>query len=285
MKKLLPFIILLATFSQAQAQNLFPISNQRWVDSIFATLTIDEKIGQLMMPRGNVNVNYDPATMLRWVNEYHVGGFVLFAGYPNRQAAFVNSLQAASKVPMFIGMDLEWGLNMRLDSTVRFPYSMTLGAIQGHYDLLERMGEQVAAQCKRMGVHINYAPVADINNNPNNPVINFRSYGENKYDVTEKAYAYMKGMQTGGLLTSIKHFPGHGDTGVDSHFDVPLIPFNRTRLDTMELYPFRELIKRGAKGVMVAHLSIPALDTTQHLASTLSHNIVTDLLRDRKSVV
>lgn len=276
------FIALLFCFSisiQLKAQDLFPNANQRWVDSVFKSMTTDEKIGQLMMPRGNYSYEYDTARLYKIVRDYHVGGFVFFRNRPTAQALLVNKLQAMSKVPLLVGMDLEWGLEMRLDSTVRFPYQMTLGAMQGNEQLLEEMGLQIAQQCKRMGVHINYAPVVDVNNNPNNPVINFRSFGENREKVTAKALAYMRGLQKGGIITSAKHFPGHGDTGVDSHSDLPVIPHNRERLDSLELYPYRELIKNGLQGVMVAHLSIPSLDTTKNLASTLSKNIVTDLLR------
>jgi beta-N-acetylhexosaminidase len=258
---------------------LFPNANLRWVDSVFSTLSVDEKIGQLMMPRGNYSYEYDTARFYKIVRDYHVGGFVLFRNRPTAQALLVNQLQAMSKVPMMIGMDLEWGMEMRLDSTVRFPYQMTLGAMQGNENLIEEMGLQLAEQCKRMGVHVNYAPVVDVNNNPNNPVINFRSFGENREKVTTKALAYMRGLQKGGIITSAKHFPGHGDTGVDSHADLPVIPFNRNRLDSLELFPYRELIKNGLQGVMVAHLSIPNLDTTKNLASTLSQKIVTNLLR------
>ncbi|MDI9876773.1 glycoside hydrolase family 3 N-terminal domain-containing protein [Flectobacillus rivi] len=266
--------------SGALAQlELFPNANQKWVDSVFKTLTVDQKIGQLMMPRANYNATYDTTRLNQIVRDYHVGGLVFFAGNPSKQAVLVNKLQAMAKVPMLIGMDLEWGLSMRLDSTTRFPYQMALGAMQGNTPLLEEMGYQIALQCKRIGVHVNYAPVVDINNNPNNPVINFRSFGENKYQVTQKAIAYMKGLQRGGVITSAKHFPGHGDTGTDSHYDLPLISHNRTRLDSLELYPYRELIKNGLQGVMVAHLNIPSLDTTKNLASTLSRKVVTDLLR------
>lgn len=280
--KQLSFIALLFCLSisiQLKAQDLFPNANQRWVDSVFKSMSADEKIGQLMMPRGNYSYEYDTARLYKIVRDYHVGGFVFFRNRPTAQALLVNKLQAMSKVPLLVGMDLEWGLEMRLDSTVRFPYQMTLGAMQGNEQLLEEMGFQIAQQCKRMGVHINYAPVVDVNNNPNNPVINFRSFGENREKVTAKALAYMRGLQKGGIITSAKHFPGHGDTGVDSHSDLPVIPHNRERLDSLELYPYRELIKNGLQGVMVAHLSIPSLDTTKNLASTLSKNIVTDLLR------
>ncbi|MCU0469782.1 MAG: glycoside hydrolase family 3 protein [Arcicella sp.] len=259
--------------------DLFPNANLRWVDSVFNTLSIDQKIGQLMMPRGNYSYDYDTARLHKIVRDYHVGGLVLFRNRPTAQALLVNRLQAMSKVPMMIGMDLEWGMEMRLDSTVRFPYQMTLGAMQGNENLIEEMGLQLAQQCKRMGVHINYAPVVDVNNNPNNPVINFRSFGENREKVTTKALAYMRGLQKGGIITSAKHFPGHGDTGVDSHTDLPVIGHTRNRLDSLELFPYRELIKNGLQGVMVAHLSIPSLDTTKNLASTLSQKIVTNLLR------
>lgn len=255
--------------------------NKKWVDSVFNTLTLDEKIGQLLMPRGNFSgKGYEPEKLMQWVKEYKIGGVVFFAGQPTTQARITNQLQAASKVPLLIGQDFEWGLAMRLDSTVRFPYQLSLGAMQGNEALIELMGEEIGKQCKRLGVHINYAPVVDINSNPNNPVINFRSFGEDRIDVTNKALAYMKGLQSQHILATAKHFPGHGDTGVDSHYDLPLIPHDKKRLDEVELYPYKELIKNGLTGVMTAHLSIPALDTTKNLASTFSKKIVTDLLRN-----
>ena len=274
------FLFLCISSSTYAQSDLFPHTQQRWVDSVFASLSADEKIGQLLMPRGNSNPTYDTTRLFSIIRDYHVGGFVLFAGYPTVQARLVNEMQRRSKVPMFIGMDLEWGLNMRLDSTVRFPYQMTLGAMQGNDALIEKMGFQIAQQCKRLGIHINYAPVVDVNNNPNNPVINFRSFGENRDLVTQKALAYMRGLQKGGIITSAKHFPGHGDTGTDSHYDIPVLAHSRQRLDSLELYPYKQLIDKGLQGVMVGHLSIPSLDTTAMLASTLSKPIVTGLLRD-----
>lgn len=264
---------------QAQ-QDLFPHQKQAWVDSVLKQMSLDEKIGQVLMPRGNANPQYDTARLFSIVRNYKVGGFVFFAGYPNAQARLLNQLQALSKVPLMIGMDLEWGLNMRLDSTIRYPYQMTLGAMQGNEGLIEQMGYQIAQQCRRIGVHINYAPVVDINNNPLNPVINFRSFGEDREAVTKKALAYMRGLQKGGVLTSAKHFPGHGDTGVDSHYDIPVLPHDKKRLDSLELYPYRQLIQQGLQGVMVGHLSLPVLDTTKNLASTLSKPIVQGLLRE-----
>ena len=279
MKKILLTISLLAIYSVSKSQTLFDTAKQNWADSVFSQMSVDEKIGQLLMPRGNYNVKYDPELLKYWIKEYKIGGLVFFAGSPVKQANLVNELQNLSKTPLIIGMDLEWGLAMRLDSTVRFPYQMSLGAIQGNNDLIEKMGFEIGLQCKRMGVHINYAPVVDVNNNPNNPVINFRSFGENKYKVTEKALAYMKGLQAAGIITSAKHFPGHGDTGTDSHYDLPLIAHPKSRLDSLELYPYKQLIANGLQGVMIAHLNVPSLDNTPNRASTLSRKIVYDLLR------
>ncbi|QJW88642.1 serine hydrolase [Spirosoma taeanense] len=252
----------------------------RWADSVFATLTPDERIAQLIMVAGYSNRK--PAyedSLVTLVRTNKLGGVVMFQGGPIRQAKLTNRLQALSTVPLLIAMDAEWGLAMRLDSTVRYPYQMTLGAIQGNDSLIYQMGANLARQARRLGVHVNFAPSVDVNNNPNNPVINFRSFGEDKYAVARKALAYVRGMEDNQLLTSIKHFPGHGDTGTDSHFDLPLIGKSRSQLDSLELYPFRELIKAGVSGVMVAHLSIPALDTTRNRPSTLSPAIVTNLLK------
>lgn len=256
----------------------------QWADSVFTSLTPDERISQLIMVAGYSNrgrASYEDS-LVTLVRTNKLGGVVFFQGGPIRQAKITNRLQALSSVPLLIAMDAEWGLAMRLDSTVRYPYQMTLGAMQGpgSDSLIYRMGVNLAKQARRLGVHVNFAPTADVNNNPNNPVINFRSFGENKYDVARKALAYMRGMQDNRLMTSIKHFPGHGDTGTDSHYDLPLIPKSRAQLDSLELYPFRQLINAGAAGVMVAHLSIPALDSTRNRPSTLSPSIVTDLLKD-----
>ncbi len=253
----------------------------RWVDSVFAALTPDERIGQLIMVSGYSNRK--PAyedSLVTLVRTNKLGGVVFFQGGPIRQAKLTNRLQALSTVPLLIAMDAEWGLAMRLDSTVRYPYQMTLGAMQGGDSLIYQMGADLARQARRLGVHVNFAPSVDVNNNPNNPVINFRSFGEDKFAVARKALAYVRGMEDNRLLTSIKHFPGHGDTGTDSHYDLPLITKSRGQLDSLELYPFRQLINAGAAGVMVAHLSIPALDTTRNRPSTLSPAIVTNLLKN-----
>ncbi len=277
------------SFAQSNPTPAFLHQNKQWVDSVFATLTPDERIAQLIMVAAVSDVKRavidpktsNPAFVEKLIRENKIGGVVFFQGRPIPQAQVTNHFQSISKVPLLIAMDAEFGLAMRIDSTVRYPYQMTLGAIQGNNDLIYDMGAQLARQARRLGVHINFAPVADINNNPGNPVISFRSFGENKYKVAEKAVAYMKGMQENGLLTSAKHFPGHGDTGTDSHYDLPLIAHNTDRLDSLELYPFRELISNGLSGMMIAHLSIPALDNTPNLPSTLSKPIVSDLLRNK----
>ena len=280
--KLIAFILILSIVTTAQkAPDFLTQYNKEWVENTLKSMTIDEKIGQLFMPRGNYSgKGYDQQKIMNWVKEYYLGGIVFFAGQPSVQAQITNDLQAISKVPMFIGQDFEWGLAMRLDSTPRFPYQMALGAMPQQEDLIEAMGREMGRECNRMGVHINYAPVVDVNNNPNNPVINFRSFGEDKFNVTKKALAYMRGLQSQNIIATAKHFPGHGDTGVDSHYDLPLIAHDKTRLNNIELYPYKELIKNGLSGIMTAHLSIPALDSTKNLASTLSPKIVSDLLRE-----
>ena len=270
--------------STAQQQNGRPpflqYTNHPWVDSVFNSLSIDERIAQIIAVAAYSNRDEaHKEEILKLIREQKIGGLIFFQGGPVREAKLMNTYQSASKVPLLMAMDAEWGLGMRLDSTISFPYQMTLGAVRND-SLLYEMGVEVARQMKRAGLHMNFAPVVDINNNPENPVINFRSFGEDKYNVTHKAIAYMKGMQDHGILTTAKHFPGHGDTGTDSHHALPLIGHSRTRLDSLELYPFREIIKAGIGGIMVAHLNIPALDSSG-VPSTLSRSIITDLLRKK----
>jgi beta-glucosidase-like glycosyl hydrolase/CubicO group peptidase (beta-lactamase class C family) len=253
-------------------------TNHRWVDSVFNSLSAEERIAQLFVVAAYSNRGEEhEQEILKVIREQKIGGLVFFQGGPVREAKLINAYQSASKVPLLMAMDAEWGLGMRLDSTISYPYQMTLGAIQND-SVIYQMGAEVARQMKRAGLHVNFAPVVDINNNPENPVINFRSFGEDKYNVTRKAIAYMKGMQDHGMLTTAKHFPGHGDTGTDSHYALPQINHTRDRIDSLELYPFREIIKAGIGGVMVAHLNIPALDSSG-VPSTLSRPIVTELLR------
>ena len=251
-----------------------------WVDSVFNKLSRRQRVAQLFMIRAHTDKGQRfEDSVANVIKKEDIGGLVFFQGGPGRQAALTNRYQSVAKVPLLIAMDAEWGLGMRLDSTISYPYQMTLGAIQDN-KLLYEMGKQVALDFQRLGMQVNFAPVADINNNPKNPVIGYRSFGDNKYNVTAKVAAYMKGMQDNKVLVSLKHFPGHGDTDVDSHYDLPQLPFDRTRLDSLELYPFRDVIREGASGVMVAHMNIPALDSTKNLPSTLSKPIITGILKN-----
>lgn len=284
MKNILPLtIFLFLSSSLLSAQTLKPPfaghENDAWVDSVFATLSPDEKIAQLIMVAAWSNRGEDhEQELLKIIRDHKVGGLIFFQGGPVRQARQINRYQAASKVPLLMAMDAEWGLGMRLDSTISYPYQMTLGAIADD-NLIQKMGAEIARQMKRAGLHVNFAPVADINNNPANPVINFRSFGEDKHNVTRKSIAYMRGLQHNGILATAKHFPGHGDTDTDSHHALPQIEHSRQRLDSLELYPFREMIKAGIGGIMVAHLNVEALDPSG-VPSTLSRPIITDLLRN-----
>lgn len=251
-----------------------------WVDSVFNKLNRRQKIAQMFFVRAHTNLGkaYEDS-IANVIKKEHIGGLVFFQGGPGRQAILTNQYQSVSRVPLLIASDGEWGLGMRLDSTISYPYQMALGAIQDK-ELIYKMGLEVAKDYKRIGMHMNLAPDVDVNNNPKNPVINYRSFGENKYNVATKASEYMRGMQDGGLLVSLKHFPGHGDTDVDSHYDLPQLKFTKARLDSLEIYPFRELIRQGAAGVMIAHMNIPALDNTPNMPSTLSKPIVTGILKE-----
>ena len=275
-------IISITSFAQPGSNFTDPNAAQkRWVDSVFRKLNRKEKVAQMFFLRAHTDKGkaYEDA-VAKVIKRNKVGGLVFFQGGPGRQAALTNVYQEISDIPLLIAMDAEWGLGMRLDSTISYPYQMTLGAIQDT-NLIYQMGQMIAGDFKRLGMHINFAPVVDVNNNPDNPVINYRSFGDNKYNVAAKASEYMRGLQDEGILVSIKHFPGHGDTNVDSHSDLPVLPFTKERLDSLELYPFKQLIKQGASGVMVAHMSIPSLDNTPHLPSTLSKAIVTGLLKEK----
>jgi beta-glucosidase-like glycosyl hydrolase len=277
-------LILLNTtlFAQTPVPFVNTINNpNKWVDSVFKKMTRNEKIAQLFMVRAHTNLGQKYADSVALViKKQQLGGVVFFQGGPSRQAALTNQYQSLSKIPLMIAMDAEWGLGMRLDSTVSYPYQMTLGAIQDN-KLIYQMGQEVAKDFKRLGMQINFAPVMDVNNNPRNPVINYRSFGENKYNVAQKGIAYMKGMQESGLFTTAKHFPGHGDTDVDSHYDLPTLPFTAGRLDSLEMYPFKQAFKENLSGIMVAHMNIPNLDSTKNLPSTLSKPIVTNILKEQ----
>ncbi|WP_205499674.1 glycoside hydrolase family 3 N-terminal domain-containing protein [Rufibacter psychrotolerans] len=252
----------------------------KWVDSVFRRMTPDERITQLMMVE--VFSNQGPQheeDVLRLIRQYKVGGLIFFQGGPVRQAKMTNRLQAASKIPLWIGMDAENGIGMRMDSAMQYPLPMLLGAINND-SLIYRMGAEMAFEFKRLGMHLNFAPVVDVNNNPQNPIISYRAFGENKDDVSSKSLAQMQGMQDNGIIATAKHFPGHGDTDVDSHYDLPVIPYGRNRLDSLELYPFRHLIQSGVGGIMVGHIHLPKLDSTPNLPASLSKPIVTGILKE-----
>lgn len=256
------------------------LARAEWVDSVFNSLTPAQRIAQLMVIRAHSNLGPDHvAKVMSDIQTYNVGALCFFQGGPIRQALLTNQYQQTAQTPLMITIDGEWGLGMRLDSVRKFPFQLTLGAMRDER-LVYRMGLAVGQQCKRIGVQVNYAPVVDVNNNPNNPVIGYRSFGEDKEKVSRFGVAYMKGMQDAGIMACAKHFPGHGDVDVDSHYDLPVINKSRDQLDSMELVPFRALFKAGVGSVMVAHLSIPAIDTTTHVATSISKNNVTKLLRE-----
>lgn len=251
-----------------------------WADSILASLTLEEKIAQMIMVAAYSNKGNDHTRqILQMIENQKIGGLIFFQGSPSRQADLTNYYQSHSKIPLFIAMDAEWGLGMRLDSSISYPYQMSLGAIEKN-EFIYQMGLHIGYQLKRLGVHINFAPVADINNNPRNPVINFRSFGENRTEVAIKAYNYAKGLENAGIIPTLKHFPGHGDTDSDSHYTLPVIHYSRNRLDSLELYPFKFCIERGIPSVMAAHLNIPALDSAADKASSLSYQVMTRLLQN-----
>jgi beta-glucosidase-like glycosyl hydrolase len=251
-----------------------------WVDSVMKNMSPDERIAQLFMVQAYSNKDVAHENYIsNLISEYHIGGLIFMQGGPGRQVRLVNKYQSISKVPLLIAMDAEWSLSMRLDSTVLYPRQMMLGAIQDN-QLIYEMGEEFARQLKRTGVHVNFAPVCDVNNNPSNPVINDRSFGEDKYNVALKSYYYMKGMQDNGVLATGKHFPGLGDTNVDSHKALPVINHNRDRLDSLELYPFRYLTEKGIGCFMVAHLYVPAIDKSDKTPTTLSPKAVKVLLKE-----
>jgi len=253
----------------------------KWVDSVFNSLTPEQRLGQLFMVAVYSNKDLKHVKEIKeLITKYNIGGLIWMQGGPLRQGALANYFQSVATTPLLYGVDGEWGLAMRLDSTPRYPKQMTLGAIQND-SLIYKMGRQIAQECKRLGIHVNFAPVADVNNNPLNPVIGVRSFGENKFKVAKKAAMYMQGLQDERVMASGKHFPGHGDTDSDSHKTLPYLTHSRERLDSLELYPFRYLFERGLSSIMVAHLNVPALDTTKNLPSTLSPLIVNDLLKNK----
>jgi len=287
-KKLLYLYFFSITFlNYAQEKEPFPLqtkdslAQQKWVDSTMNMMSVDEKIGQLFMVQAYSNKDekhYNAIENL--IQKYNIGGLIFMQGTALKQAKLTNKYQSISKIPLLIGLDAEWGLNMRLKNTFRFPWNMTLGAIRDN-QLIEQFGKQLAQQCNRIGVNINFAPVVDININPENPIIGNRSFGENRVNVTNKASSFIKGLQSDNVLACAKHFPGHGDTATDSHTSLPVLDFNRNRLDSIELYPYKKLVKSNLASIMVAHLSVKALEPDSNLPTSLSYNVVTNLLQNQ----
>ena len=280
------FLVLLGAMPMTFAQQPDPLravdalAQQQWVDSVYQQLTVDEKIGQLFVPMIYPKQDENHLNeMLTMVKTYQLGGVVFSKGSPYKQSRWLNALQEQVKVPLLATLDAEWGAAMRLDSLTPFPWNMTLGAIQNPA-IVEQVGFRMGEQLKRLGIHMNFAPVLDINTNPANPIIGNRSFGEDPQAVTQNARALMLGLQRAGILTSGKHFPGHGDTAQDSHKTLPQVNFDRARIDTIELAPYRDLISAGLSSVMVAHLNIPAIDPSG-LPMSLSEKAIQDLLIDQ----
>jgi len=275
------FILTGLTIAQKTDPPFLKYINHPWVDSVLNKLTPDQRIAQSIWVAGWSNSEIgDEVDLAETIKKYGIGGIVFFQGTPEKQIELTNYYQKISNVPLLISMDAEWGAGMRLSGIDKFPFQMTLGAIRND-SLIYLFGKAVGDQCRLLGVHINLAPVADINNNPRNPVINYRSFGENRENVTSKASSYMKGMQDRGVMATAKHFPGHGDTDVDSHSDLPVIKHTLQRLDSIELYPFMRLISEGTGCIMTAHLNLPALDTVNNRPSSLSPVIINGLLKEK----
>lgn len=304
MKRILPFFIMLSMLMPAVAQHrhhrhhkkhhaeksVQPVQRNvdydreaRWVDSVFRSLSLEQQVAQLMVLRVPINMNEKKQKAFEAVlARYQPGGVCFFAGKAEKQVAMTKSFHRAVNLPLLVCIDGEWGLGMRLSDSYSFPRQMLAGALSPKHDsLIYRMGQEIGLQCRKMGIHINFAPVVDLNSNPANPVIGTRSFGENRVRVAQKGVLYMQGMQSEGVMAVAKHFPGHGDTDVDSHLGLPVIAHSRAVVDSVDLYPFRALIGAGVGGVMVAHLQVDALDSRPNRPSSLSKPIVQDLLREQ----
>lgn len=268
-------------YSQNPLQAKDSISQMKWVDSIMKKMTLDQKIGQLFMVAAYSNKDKKHTDFIKSaIKKQQIGGLIFMQGTPKKQAILNNEYQKLSNIPLLIGFDGEWGLDMRLKNTYRFPWNMTLGAIRDT-NLIKKFGERLGKQCKRMGIHVNFAPVVDINTNPDNPIIGNRSFGENKDNVTAKSLAFINGLQSQNILACAKHFPGHGDTSSDSHKTLPTVKFSKERIDSVELYPYKQLFKHNLASIMAAHLNVPALTETENLPTSLSYKVITDLLRNK----
>ncbi|ATA73529.1 glycoside hydrolase family 3 N-terminal domain-containing protein [Capnocytophaga canis] len=285
-KYILALTSLFFAISKAQTPN--PLlaedaeNQKKWVEETYAKMTLEERIGQLFMVSvfsSQINTR-NTEVVKDFIKKYHIGGIIFSKGGPKRQAKLNNEYQSLSKVPLFMAMDAEWGLAMRLDSTYAYPWNMTMGAVKDE-KLIEKAAFRIGQHCRHMGMQFNFAPDIDVNTNPANPIIGNRAFGEDKENVAIKGIAFTHGMQSAGVLGSAKHFPGHGDTAKDSHKTLPLIEFSAHRIDSIDLYPFRKLVDSGVASVMVGHLNIPALEPKKGLPSSLSYTIITELLKNK----
>jgi len=252
----------------------------QWVDSVYNSLSLEERIAQLMVVRANQPGQPYDSRLDVWIKNHNIGGITFFKGKAGDQLIQTNRWQQMSKTPLLVSIDAEWGLAMRVEGTVQYPLQMALGAV-GDNNLIYEMGRQIGEQCKRMGIHMNFAPVVDVNSNPANPVIGMRAFGEDPVLVSEKGWAYAQGLQEQGIITTAKHYPGHGDTQTDSHYTLPVVNHQPVYLEKNELLPFKYLIDQGVAGIMIAHVNFPAYESRKDLAASLSRNVVTGLLKEQ----
>src|SRR5688500_1397037 len=273
------FIIIILLFNAIVLRSQ-DVASSAWVDSIFKTFSLDEKIGQLFIIRAHTDLGPEQINSVKsQIKKYHIGGLCFFQGTPQKQAEVTSEYQKLSKVPLIVSVDAEWGLGMRFkEKALSFPHQLMLGAVPD-VDDIEEMGYAIGKQLKSLGVNVSFSPVADVNNNAANPVIGDRSFGEDKVEVAKRSIAYAKGLASAGILACGKHFPGHGDTDTDSHYDLPVITHSMERLRDVELYPFQQMIDAGIPAIMVAHLHVPAIDSTKNLSTTLSSKAINELLR------
>ena len=274
-KRLLGCFVLALSVAQCFAQD----AESLWVDSVYNSLTLEQRVGQLICMRANQPDKPFYENVAKYIKKYNIGGVCFFRADAEAQVKQTNEWQAMAQTPLMVSIDAEWGLAMRVNKTLAYPYQMTLGAVADD-QLIYEMGQQVADQCQRMGIHVNFAPVADVNSNAANPIIGMRSFGENPQKVGEKATAYALGMQSKGMVTTMKHFPGHGNTSTDSHLTLPTVTRPIEEVRDIELAPFRYMIEQGVNGAMVGHLYFPAIEKVKNTSSSLSYGVVTDLLKE-----
>lgn len=290
MKKLIYSSLFIFIFSSSKISAQYQPKNiskddlkkaNQWVDKTYKNLSQDEKLGQLFIVALYTNRGESEIEKVRnIVTNDKIGGLILMQDDAAREITLVNEFQQKSKVPLMIGMDAEWGLYQRIAAAHKFPWAMTLGAIQDK-SLIEKMSAKIAEDCHRMGINWDFAPVVDVNTNPNNPIIGNRSFGSEVSNVVNSASAYADGLQNNNILAAIKHFPGHGDTSTDSHTDLPVVAHNPERLNNVELAPFKALMNKGIGGVMVAHLYVPALEPNKGIPASVSKNIITGILKNK----